>query len=86
MRGAEAGKKRPTGTGTILDALKGLHPALLTSTGTCPAMPKPLSERFKETKLEVEKKRKAEKQQPTARRGSPGSAPVLTRRRAKVRS
>jgi hypothetical protein len=57
MRGSKAGQARPAGTGTILDAIKGLHPALLTSTTTCPAMPKPLSQRFRERKLQEERER-----------------------------
>jgi hypothetical protein len=50
MRGSKAGQARTHGTGTILDAVKGLHPALLASTAACPAMPKPLSARWKAAK------------------------------------
>jgi hypothetical protein len=50
MRGSRAGQTRPVGTGTILDAIKGLHPALLTSTAACPAVPAPLSQRWKAAK------------------------------------
>jgi hypothetical protein len=63
MRGSPAGSKRPAGTGTILDAIKGLHPARLTSTAGCPAMPKSLAEKYNE---EVEK-RKAQKQKSKGR-------------------
>jgi hypothetical protein len=50
MRGSAAGGARTAGTGTILDAVKGLHPALPASTAACPPMPQPLSARHKAAK------------------------------------
>jgi hypothetical protein len=48
----------------IYDAInKGLHPARLTSTAACPAMPKSLSERYDEE----QERRKAQTRKPKAR-------------------
>ena len=47
MRGSAAGTARAAGTGTLLDAMKGLHPTLPASIGACPPMPAPLSVRAK---------------------------------------
>jgi hypothetical protein len=47
MRGSAAGTTRAAGTGTILDAIKGLHPALLASPGACPPIPPSLEDRWK---------------------------------------
>ena len=45
MRGSRAGQPRPAGTGTILDAIKGLHPPAYGSPGACPPIPKSLRQR-----------------------------------------
>jgi hypothetical protein len=58
MRGSLADSKRTPRTGTILDAIKGLHPTLLTSTASCPAMPKSLSDRYDEIQLLKQPKKK----------------------------
>ena len=50
MRGSLAGQPRAAGTGTILDAIRSLHPPRYLSTGACPAMPRPLKERYDEVK------------------------------------
>jgi hypothetical protein len=47
MRGSTAGSKRAAGTGTILDAIKGLHPALPASPAACPPIPKSLADRYR---------------------------------------
>jgi hypothetical protein len=47
MRGSAAGSKRAAGTGTILDAIKGLHPALPASPAACPPIPKSLADRHR---------------------------------------
>jgi hypothetical protein len=50
MRGSLAGKPRAAGTGTILKAIQDLHPPRYMSTGACPAMPRPLRDRYAEVK------------------------------------
>ena len=70
MRGSVAGTRRARGTGTIADAISGLHPPLMTSPGACPAMPKPLSERWTDAKRAEqerarEQRKKAPKRRPT---------------------
>jgi hypothetical protein len=62
MRGSRAGTKRAAGTGTILDAIKGLNSALLTSTADCPAMPKSLTERYEEEQKKKRERKKARAQ------------------------
>ncbi len=60
MRGSTAGTTRAKGTGTILDAITALDAPLMTSTASCPAMPKPLAERWKNKKEEEEQQRREE--------------------------
>ena len=45
MRGSLAGRPRAAGTGTILQAIRDLHPPRFMSPAACPAMPKTLRER-----------------------------------------
>jgi hypothetical protein len=61
MRGSKAGTTRAAGTGSILGAIKALHPSLGSSPGTCPPMPKPLSQRYKERKAEEARERDEQK-------------------------
>ena len=61
MRGSRAGQPRAAGTGTILDAIKGLR----SSTAGCPAMPVPLEERYR-----------AAKRKPAPRRGKRAAVPA----------
>jgi hypothetical protein len=46
MRGSFAGTPRAPGTGTILQAIRDLHPPRYIGTNACPPMPKPLRERY----------------------------------------
>jgi hypothetical protein len=50
MRGSLAGKPRAADTGTILQAIRDLHPPRYVSTNACPPMPRPLRERYEEWK------------------------------------
>ena len=50
MRGSVAGTPRAAGTGTILDAIKGLHPSLPSSVAACPPMPASLRSRYQAAK------------------------------------
>ena len=50
MRGSLAGRPRAAGTGTILEAIRDLHPPRYLSTSACPPMPRPLKERYDEIK------------------------------------
>lgn len=50
MRGSLAGRPRPARTGTILQAIRHLHPPRFLSNTACPPMPKPLKERYDEIK------------------------------------
>ena len=55
MRGSLAGGPRAAGTGTIVEAIRDLHPPRYFSTAACPAMPRTLRERFEE----IDKRAKA---------------------------
>lgn len=46
MRGSLAGRTRAAGTGAIVEAIRDLHPPRYASSNACPAMPKPLKERY----------------------------------------
>ena len=48
MRGSRAGSPRAAGTGTILQAIRDLHPPRYGSAAACPPMPKPLKDRYEE--------------------------------------
>jgi hypothetical protein len=50
MRGSLADSPRAAGTGTILEAIRDLHPARLMSNTACPPVPRPLKERYEEIK------------------------------------
>jgi hypothetical protein len=69
MRGSVAGTKRAAGTGTILDAITRLHPALLASTTACPAIPKPLADRYGEYQQKKQAAAKAKAREGRARGG-----------------
>jgi hypothetical protein len=53
MRGSLAGRPRAAGTGTILQAIRDLHPLRYLSNTACPPMPKPLKERYEEIKKQA---------------------------------
>jgi hypothetical protein len=50
MRGSLAGKPREAGTGTIVDAIRSLHPPRYMNTRSCPPMPEPLKDRWQRAK------------------------------------
>ena len=50
MRGSHAGRPRAAGTGTILEAIRDLHPPRFGSSAACRAMPRPLKVRYREIK------------------------------------
>jgi hypothetical protein len=75
MRGSSAAGKRAPGTGTILDAIKGLHEPQPTLAANCP-MPKSLRERWKDIKAQEQRERDEKLKEERRRRAE--------RRRAKA--